>query len=259
MFKKIFYGLAIVSLSFHAHKFYKKVIQRHGIHFYKVLKHKITGDDTIYHNQASTPYILTFYQMMKDTHDILTDYGVHYFVDGGTLLGTVRHQGFIPWDDDLDITVPIEDEEKLIQAFKEFRKIGYYISKGGNYAIYPCHPLHWKGSTQKPPCMDIFITTINTQGRVKYYDWDYTYDLKDFGKGKLMKFGAIEVRVPINPTAILDILYPKGWREDAYRMTDHLNNDLPSKLKFKPKKFIPAQPTGPLKQNYHPQHFINTQ
>ena len=64
-------------------------------------------------------------------------FDIKYFIDGGTLLGAVRHKGIIPWDDDADVCVFEEDEHKLLNLKPFLNKYGYDITKfWGGYKIY---------------------------------------------------------------------------------------------------------------------------
>lgn len=74
--------------------------------------------------------------LLKTFDEIATQNGVRYVLDGGTLLGAVRHQGFIPWDDDIDVLVPRPDYEKLISN-PQWIPAGYKLVDQNNGGIYP--------------------------------------------------------------------------------------------------------------------------
>lgn len=56
---------------------------------------------------------LKLLEMLREIDNILKKEKIQYFLVGGSVLGTVRHKGFIPWDDDIDIGLYREDFEKM--------------------------------------------------------------------------------------------------------------------------------------------------
>ena len=56
-------------------------------------------------------------EMLTVIDKVCDENGLKYYLIYGTLLGALRHGGFIPWDDDADIVMPREDFEKFIDKF----------------------------------------------------------------------------------------------------------------------------------------------
>ncbi len=79
-------------------------------------------------------------EILKRVIEICKRYNLHYYALGGTLLGAIRHKGFIPWDDDIDIGLPRDDYEKLLIHLKEELQSPCQLhtveSGTGEYAYY---------------------------------------------------------------------------------------------------------------------------
>lgn len=50
--------------------------------------------------------------------NLCKEHGLEYWLDFGNMLGAVRHNGFIPWEDDVDVSMSRDDYEKFIELFK---------------------------------------------------------------------------------------------------------------------------------------------
>lgn len=60
-------------------------------------------------------------------HNLCVENNLTYYAIGGTALGAVRHKGFIPWDDDIDVGMPREDYEKLLCLSESINKNNKFL------------------------------------------------------------------------------------------------------------------------------------
>ena len=98
-------------------------------------------------NQVHQVYI----QMMQRIISVCTSNGITVTLSGGSALGAIRHHGFIPWDDDMDMNIPRKDFESLKENFDDLfggeyqlsspnyhRRSGYRLARIENPAVMVC-------------------------------------------------------------------------------------------------------------------------
>lgn len=76
-------------------------------------------------------------EIMKDIHSFCVKNGIKYTLYGGSLLGAIRHKGFIPWDDDIDVAMPRPEFERFIHTY--YSEKGYRLFSrgiGGGNEVY---------------------------------------------------------------------------------------------------------------------------
>ena len=142
------------------------------------------------------------YKLMEFFDKLCLKFNIKYFINGGTLLGAVRHGHIIPWDDDIDISMFEEDIQKL-----QSTEVSTYITKH-NYKLLNGWVLKFVevGDEAKNnglnAWIDIFKMRINGD-KVEYFEsnhlkrwpteWFYENEIKPY---KRYKFGNLEVFGP---------------------------------------------------------------
>ena len=75
-------------------------------------------------------------ETFKFVKQFLSEQGLRYVACGGTVLGAVRHRGFIPWDDDIDIYMPRADYNRLLEMDALLHTKGYEVISYRNKGYY---------------------------------------------------------------------------------------------------------------------------
>jgi lipopolysaccharide cholinephosphotransferase len=126
-------------------------------------------------------------EMLVEFDVICKKHNLQYWLDSGTLLGAVRHQGFIPWDDDIDLSMPVEDyrrfkeiaedelsENIFFQTAKTDKgfKFDYMKLRSNKIKIVEFHEKDKKVGYHQGVFVDIFpmLTLPNTKFHRAFYE-----------------------------------------------------------------------------------------
>ena len=93
-----------------------------------------TEDFSIYNGEGTQlrKAQLRLLEILKEIDKVCKKHNITYWLDGGTMIGSARHKGFIPWDDDLDIAVFEEDYEPLLSILQQELPSQYHVEWPGN-------------------------------------------------------------------------------------------------------------------------------
>ena len=174
--------------------------------------------------------------ILEKTDKLLKKHNIKYTLSYGTLLGAVRHNDIIPWDDDIDLDVEDGDLKKLMSnEFNEDLKKNDMVLFNYHHNNLPDKkPIFFKiydkngsdtGYPWKFPFVDIFIIEIKDGKYIKNYKpgilrtnfsppYDY-YNLNQFNNLIKYKFNRLTLDGISNPEEYLDRYYKK-WRTYAY-------------------------------------------
>lgn len=133
---------------------------------------------------------LTHVEILDEVVRVCDKLGLKYFLAEGTLLGAVRHQSHIPWDDDLDIVMPREDFDCLMEACRTELSNRYYLQFSNTFDN---HYLSFAKIRKKNTVINEYnLKDLNLPKEIfiDVFPLDYTNNFEHFSKkiiGKIIK------------------------------------------------------------------------
>ncbi|KRX05799.1 hypothetical protein PPERSA_02331 [Pseudocohnilembus persalinus] len=173
--------------------------------------------------------VIQLYSLMRIVDQLFIKNNVPYWVCFGTALGCIRHKGIIPWDDDLDIGMKVDDEQNFLDNIvPQLQQNKLQISKVDfGYKIYNENSKLIKNTQEqyenyRYPFLDIFIyqkfgkkwmlKDKPTRQTCKHYD---IYKDSQLNNLQRADFGNFQVNLAPNMDQYLQIAYGENWKTQA--------------------------------------------
>lgn len=163
--------------------------------------------------------------LLKKTIEMLEEFDIKYFLVSGTLLGMVRHNGFIPWDDDIDLAVDGSILDKLSEMNKKYCNEIVFLLKedivvktcfknSGNIISRSKTSRRWKeclldkNEKYRWPFIDLFVYQ-QYGDKINFFGKNWNID--EFFPTTVSKFYDINVTIPKNPDYFLKYNYGSDY------------------------------------------------
>lgn len=169
-------------------------------------------------------------KLLTKSLEITREHDIEMIAMFGTLMGVARHEGVIPWDDDIDFAVNLKDRNKLLSLKQEFKNAGIGICPVAAYRVGPFKlPLQgWKKRLSKIywldrpnigkhtswswPFIDIFYySETDTEFLLPDSSGDVSFPKTDIFPLKTDMFEGIPISIPRNTDSLLNHEYGSDW------------------------------------------------
>ncbi len=169
-------------------------------------------------------------ELLKEFHTFCVQNDVVYSLAAGSLLGAIRHNGFIPWDDDLDVFIDRQNYNKIIHLLSNHKSL---------VAVLEGRELLWVDRVRRKndltkeghlPTLDLLVFDHIPDNRCKSkLKLFCIMCLQGMMKPKLSKKGSIIYRIGSFFTYCLGFLFPYNLKKKLYRRISQIGNTKPSK------------------------------
>ena len=182
-------------------------------------------------------------ELLEKTIQMLDEFNIDYMLISGTLLGYIRHNDFIPWDDDIDLLVSPIILDKLQEILEKYNNDSLTFLKFDNYLLKVCLKNNTNIITRKSineklinskdvytwPFIDLFIFNYKHDNKCMVF-FRKTWDIKYFFPLKKINFLTLNnVSIPNDPNYFLKCNYSSDYMINLKSSSwDHKSeNELP--------------------------------